>query len=396
MMKLRKTTYPLLTLTAALCLLSACIEEFEADIPADDSELLVVEGTICAGRMNRFALSRTQAVSADDAPHLVTGATVAVRGTDGSDRPAIFTEGFYTCMIDRLDPDVEYFLHIETDGEVYESEPQRPLPTEGIADVRGVQDTPESSIDVIVTPEAPLRSDQANYYLWTYDETWMVTPDCMTAMYYDTTRREPVYEDIYHFPRQGWVDATGAVTTVGASTGYDRQHIQGLKVYDIERNDERMYHRYSALLHQRAISKGEYEYELARRQASAEMGGLFTPLPSALPTNIRCLTSGKHVIGFVGCSLNITDYRLFLTPGDFSIRYPMATDHRLWLEDPKADDCCDMVARGYYLCEWVVPELSPTGKLRSAWAQIHQLDVRYRHKGVYVEEPEFWNEGDTE
>ena len=84
MMKLRKTTYPLLTLTAALCLLSACIEEFEADIPADDSELLVVEGTICAGRMNRFALSRTQAVSADDAPHLVTGATVAVRGTDGS------------------------------------------------------------------------------------------------------------------------------------------------------------------------------------------------------------------------------------------------------------------------------------------------------------------------
>ena len=90
-----------------------------------------------------------------------------------------------------------------------------------------------------------------------------------------------------------------------------------------------MYYRYSGLVHQRAISKAEYEYELARRQAGSEMGGLFTPQPSALPSNIHCLTSKKHVIGFVGCSDNISEYRFFLNEYDYSIIIPVGDDNRL-------------------------------------------------------------------
>ena len=105
----------------------------------------------------------------------------------------------------------------------------------------------------------------------------------------------------------------------GASTGYDGQHIRDLKIYDLDRGDGRMYHRYSGRVHQRAISKAEYEYELARRKASSEMGGLFTLLPSALPTYIHCLTSAKHVIGFVGCSLNTIDYWFFLNGAEYDI-----------------------------------------------------------------------------
>ena len=107
---------------------------------------------------------------------------------------------------------------------------------------------------------------------------------------------------------------------VGNSRNYEGQHIRKLKLYDVDRADERVYYKYSGLIHQRTISKAEYEYDLARRQASSEMGGLFTPLPSALPSNIHCLTSKKHVIGFVGCSLNTSEYRFFLIPKDFSIK----------------------------------------------------------------------------
>lgn len=338
--------------------------------------------------MSTFILSRSLSVKSSDIPRMEWGAMVSVRGTDGSEYKARATDGYYyACWIDHLDPDVAYYLHIETDGEVYESEPQTPLRTEKIADVRGVQNTPDSDIDVLVTPDVPLASDNANYYAWTYDETWEVYPDYTTDIYFDIELEEPVFKD-NQFPVRGWKDATSRTIMIGGSANYEGQHIRRLKIYDIANSDERIFHRYSGLLHQRAISKAEYEYELARRQAGSEMGGLFTPQPSSLPTNLHCLTSDKRVIGFVGCSMNTTDYRFFLNAEDFTIHRPPHADARIWLDDCDKKDCCKMVQQGLFLCEWIDERLVGH-TLRTAWAHIHQLDVRYR--GAYIEEPEFWS-----
>lgn len=391
MIKLRRTTYYLvLHLIVGVCALTSCIEEYNADISAEDSNLLVVEGTICAEQQNKFYLTRTQALNSSTSPQSVMGARVSVRGSDGSEYLAQISLGYYACQIGQLNPDVSYYLHIETDGETYESEPQKPLRTEKIANIRGVQNTPTSNIDVLITPADPFAPSEANYYMWTYDETWQVYPDYMTTMYYDTEIKGPVFIS-NPFPLYGWVDATGSTTTVGASTSYDNQHIRNLKIYDIGRSDVRMFHRYSGLVHQRAISKAEYEYELARRQASTEMGGLFTPLPSALPTNIHCLTSNKHVIGFIGCSMNTSDYRFFLNGSEYAIIHPAGIDTRKWLVNPTVKDCLDMVSQGMYLCEWVIPEMAEDGMLHTAWASLQQLDVRYRYPGAYIEEPDFWS-----
>ena len=382
----RGKLYMVLCLIVGVFTLSGCIEEYEADIPAEDSNLLVVEGAICSGNVNKFILSRTQAIKSSDTPQMVTGAKVSVRGSDGSEYMTQETNGYYSCWIDALTPDVEYYLHIEADGEVYESEPQKPLRTEKIAEVKAVQYTPESNIDVLVTPAAPFDSDKTNYYSWTYDETWEVHSDYTTILYYDTETLEHKIK-VDQFPSLGWKDATSSTIIVGASSNYEGQHIQKLEMYNIGRGSERMYYRYSCLVHQRAISKAEYEYELARRQAGSEMGGLFTPQPSALPTNIRCLTSNKHVIGYVGCSLNTSEYRFFLNAKDFSILYPEEEDTRLWLENPSEEDCCRLVNKGMYLCEWRTS--TSTGMLETAWAFDYQLDVRF--KGAYIEEPDFWS-----
>ena len=318
---------------------------------------------------------------------MVSGANVIVRGSDGSEIVAHEADGYYACNIDALSPDVTYYLHIETGGEVYESDPQKPMRTEKIEDVRGVQNTPTSDIDVLVTPAAPFEADHANYYSWTYDETWEVHANYSTHMYFDVETMTRVYKNNL-FPEIGWKDATSSTIIVGGSPNYEGQHIQRLKMYDLSRDNERMYFRYSALVHQRAISKAEYEYELARRQAGSEMGGLFTPQPSSLPTNIRCLTSSKNVIGFVGCSLNTSEYRFFLNADDFSIAYPKYEDQRVWLENCTEEACCKMVEKGYFLCEWEDERIS-FGPLRTAWAKENQLDVRY--KGAYIEEPDFWS-----
>jgi hypothetical protein len=317
---------------------------------------------------------------------MVLDAQVYVRGTDGSIYQAYLAGNYYSCKVGELNPDVEYYLHIETGGEVYESEPQKPLRTEGIAEVKGVQNTPDSNIDVLVTPEAPFESDQTTYYSWTCDETWEVHSDYKTNMYFDTETKTRLYQ-AHLFPECGWKDDVGSTIMVGASTNYEGQHIQSLKLYDIDCSNERVYYMYSGLMHQRAISKAEYEYELACRQAGSEMGGLFTPQPSALPTNIRCLTSRKHVIGYVGCSLNISDYRFFLDAENFSIHYPRGEDNRVWIDPCNEEICCAMVEKGMFLCEWEDNRISMR-TLKTAWATKNQLDVRY--KGAYIERPEYW------
>ena len=372
--------------------LSGCIEEFEADIPEEDSNLLVVEGTICSGKTNTFFLSRTQPVNSSYTPQTVVGAKVSVRGSDGSEYRAEEAGGYYACWIESLNPDAEYSLHIETDGEVYESEPQKPLRTENIAEVHGVQDSPDSDIDILITPDAPFESGHANYYSWTYDETWEVQSDYTTSVFYDIELMDAVIKP-NQFPWRGWKDAASSAIMVGGSANYEGQHIRNLKLYDIGHHlDERMYHRYTSLVHQRAITKAEYEYELARRQAGLEMGGLFTPQPSALPTNIHCLTSNRHVIGFVGCSMNTSEYRFFLDASDYAIRLPVRDDTREWLTNPESWLCRQMVESGMLLCVWEIS--GTTGSLQTAWATEQQLDVRY--KGAYIEKPDFWKEKSEE
>ena len=383
---------PYYLLALSLFILSGCIEEFEADIPEEDSNLLVVEGTICSGKTNTFFLSRTQPVNSSYTPQTVVGAKVSVRGSDGSEYRAEEAGGYYACWIESLNPDAEYSLHIETDGEVYESEPQKPLRTESIAEVHGVQDTPDSDIDILITPDAPFESGHANYYSWTYDETWEVQSDYTTSVFYDIELMDAVIKP-NQFSWRGWKDAASSAIMVGGSANYEGQHIQNLKLYDIGHHlDERMYHRYTSLVHQRAITKAEYEYELARRQAGLEMGGLFTPQPSALPTNIHCLTSNRHVIGFVGCSMNTSEYRFFLDASDYAIRLPVHDDTREWLTNPQSWLCRQMVESGMLLCEWKIS--GTTGSLETAWATEQQLDVRY--KGAYIEKPDFWVEKSEE
>ncbi len=393
---------------AMLLTLSGCIEEFEADIPVEESEVLVVEGTIYSGHQSTFTLSRTQPVNTSHpSPQMVTGAMVSVRGSDGSVFTAQeATDGNYSCWIDNLNPDVEYCLHIETDGEVYESEPQKPLRSEKIADVRGVQYTPESNIDIVITPDIPFNPDEAHYYSWTYDETWEIHPALTTRIYFDMTDHNmenwgPAYYDDAHpypYPERGWMDDSCQMTIIGGSSNYEGQHIQSLKIYEIDQSDERISHRYSGLIHQRAISKGEYEYELAQREASTEMGGLFTPQPSALPSNIRCLTSSKRAIGFVGCSLNVSDYRFFLNAEDFTTSY-RKKDVLNILEFEGEDkneykdfilECRNLALQGMILCVWKDEREKIDGKLITGWAQyLNQFDVRLN--GAYIEEPDFWS-----
>ena len=85
MTKLIKALYFVIYLVAGVYSLSGCVERFDADISSDDANVLVVEGAICSGELNKFVLSRSQTINSVLTPRTVKGAKVSVHGSDGSE-----------------------------------------------------------------------------------------------------------------------------------------------------------------------------------------------------------------------------------------------------------------------------------------------------------------------
>lgn len=376
-------------------MLSGCIEEYDAELPDNETKLLVVEGRIHPGQCV-FRLRRSESLTPYEnefvMPYVIDAELSIVGSDDSYFQLKHWGEGIYIYNNLMLDPDVKYSLHIKDGNDTYESDPQYPLATEEIKCMIGRQNTSENNIDVLITTEAPSDAGNEKYYRWEVYETWEVHPEITTTIYYDFEKRKPISKlDLY--PKRGWKDSVRHEIIVGSSSRYDRQQIQNLRIYDIDRANERIYYGYSADVIQRAISKGEYEYELARRQAGYEMGGLFSPLSSSLPSNIRCTSSNKHVIGYVGCSLFATAGRLFLAPNDFSIcriKKAKTISHKGLSEYETYELACDMQDYGWGLCGWNVK--MPESTITSEWARVEDLDVRWQ--GAYIDIPYFWPTGD--
>lgn len=364
--------------------LSGCIEEYDADLPENESELLVVDGTIQVG-YSVFTLTRTLPLKTYEEAERVRFAEVSIHGSDGSYIQAEnWGGGSYCCYVYDLNPNVKYSLHIKDGIDTYETEPQFPISTEEIMEVVGVQNTPKDNIDVLITTEPSSDSKKETYYKWEVYETWEVRPDLVSTMYYDEEKDMAVYK-LNQYPDRGWKDSIRSEGIMGSGSKYVGQQIKRFKIYDIDRSNKRLYYMYSGLVRQRAISKEEYEYELACLQAGTQMGGLFAPLPSSLPTNIRCTSSSKRAIGYVGCSVNTTSARFFLDRKDYDIKQ-IKKNELLEIKNPTPPLCHDMIDKGWGLYRW--SEDKSTGDVKSIWARVMDLDVRW--DGAYTEMPYFW------
>ena len=135
----------------------------------------------------------------------------------------------------------------------------------------------------------------------------------------------------------------------------------------------------------RKISKGEYEYYQEKIKLNEEMGGLFVPQPSELPSNIRCESSNKQAIGYVGVSLNVAEYRIFISTDD--IQYRLPEGYCQGAKGLKEEyTFLDLYLMGYTIA---YPDPDPrTGFKGYAWVSGGCTDVRYL--GASLEKPSFW------
>lgn len=383
-------------------MLTGCVEEFEADLPSDDTNLLVVEGTIVSDSTCVFTLSRSRDIN-DKSYYqgdydlginwnLITytpveNAVLVVRGTDGSEYAAYEEAGGkYCCAIPRLDPQVSYYVSIKDGDDVYQSTPMKPLHTAAIDSVEYYQKDSLSNVDILISTAKPDDASSPVYYKWEYDETWEVRPLRKTSIMYDVDKHDVIYcygQSIY--PERGWLFSKGITEMVESSVHYAGGQFLKYKLFDIALTDTRIFHYYSTKVVQRAISKEEYEYNQACTQAGWDMGGLFTPQPSAIPSNIKCTTSSKRAIGFVGCSGNVSIQRLYIDGSKVFIIDNRYSSY-IKLVNPDPEDCQSMLSQGMVLYIWEDNRVIH-GDLVTYWGYNYDFDVRLH--GATTVQPDY-------
>lgn len=312
-----------MALVVSVCVMMGCVEKFEADSNDVPVEGLVVEGDIVSDSAMVFRLSKMLPLKkTEENEHLFEDymnveATVNVVGSDGtawSGEPE--GNGRFLVNIGTLKQDVKYHLEIEYNGDSYRSEPQTPLATTGIESLTFKQPDEEGPVSVILNTPVGSKSEK-KFYMWYFEEDWEVRSEYATKHLYDPEMDKIVTYD-YPFVAQGWCHTSTDEILLGSIETNVENRIANKVIRRISNTDDRLSVMYSIRIQQRDLSQAEYEYYQERSKYNSGMGGLFTPQPSELPTNISCSNPARKVIGYVGCNMGVSHAHLYISNDEVS------------------------------------------------------------------------------
>jgi len=368
-------------------LFTSCIEEYNAMLPTSESDVLVVEGSILSDTISTFYLSLSMPVNSSVGSKEVSNATVQLLGNDGTTVTATSNiTGRYDIATPKLNANTLYKIVINYNGDTYESEEQTPFPSIGVQNVEFNQKTEDSAVDILVTTAPPADKNETQYFRWTYHETWEVRPEYRADYYWDNNRQKAV-KDSKYYPSRGWISTIGHDILASSSAYYSNNQIVQYKLYDVSNNDRRLFVEYSTEVVQRSLRKAEYEYETERRKISKDMGGLFTPQPSSLPSNIHCMTSDKNALGYVGCSLNVARFRMYVFPDQINVIHDIDCGEKTSDGANSYEMENILHGLGYKLYGYEHPMGAPE---TFYWANPNCVDVRTF--GASTEKPDYWLE----
>ncbi len=317
MKKLQILLYTLLVWTA-----SACVSEFNAQLPTSDVDLLVVEGNIVSDSVINFYFSKSFSLNEGTPPAGYDNIQVKLRivGSDGfkSEYATYRNNGVHSLAIGKLNTDVAYGIEFEYNGDTYLSELSQPLHTPVIDSISWVQ--PEYRGDVSLRVSTHNEDPKASYFMWNYTEDWEITSFHGAYAFFD--EKFNIYLD-YSLPIfYCWRKNSSKDILVGSTEKLTENRIINHNLYKKTPNDDRFSVLYSVVVTQQAISKAGYEYYLDKAKGNVGMGGLFTPQPSKIEGNINCITDpDKKVIGHIEVAQNATSYRIFISAAQISSFY---------------------------------------------------------------------------
>ncbi|SFB56245.1 DUF4249 domain-containing protein [Algoriphagus aquimarinus] len=276
-----------LVVLIVLCvaLVSGCREPFEPDIKAADLTVLVVEGYLdTEGLPSQLRLSYTRNIQSDDSSQpSYPSAEVYLESASGMDYPLTdLGGGVYEFSYDIPENDNYTLRIIANDGKTYTSELIKPILTPEIIDV-GFEKN-ESGVEVYLTTKGDQNADD---FLWTYEETYAYRPRISTSFIYDPAVEDVVTRSFEQRTNMCYRGGVSADLILETSSRFEDQFVFRQSITQIPQNDERLSVRYSILISQKALDKKASEFWEILRKNTNDLGSIFSPLPSNIRGNIK-------------------------------------------------------------------------------------------------------------
>jgi hypothetical protein len=292
-----------------LMLLTACKHPYDSPAIPVNARPLVVEGFINSGvdEITTIKLSRVQDLSHSDSILPESNAVIFIESKNNESFPLYEdSSGTYKSYALNLILNAQYRLNISTsDGNNYLSDFVKAKKTPPIDSLEWNQN---SDVTIYVNTHDPI--DNTRYYRWEYSESWNYR-SAYSSLW--TVRNRVIYfKDSLSQTDSCWRSSNSTEIVTANSVSLNKDVIRHYPIYTIPVNSEKISNRYSILVKQFALDSLAYDFYQILKKNTQQVGTLFDPQPSKLPTNIHCLThSGDLVIGFVSATTQ-EEKRMFI------------------------------------------------------------------------------------
>ncbi|PRY89737.1 uncharacterized protein DUF4249 [Mongoliibacter ruber] len=280
-----------------LFILMSCREIFEPEIAFVDFGFLVVEGHIEVGgnEVANIRLSRTRSIY-DSLPSVpVTQAEVWAESDTGNKYFFVHSANGNYRQEENLPFEQNYRLQIRlNNGLSYASDWMSPYRTPSIENIYFEKE--EEGVFVYLDASA---GNQSGFLFWTYEEVWQFATPFTSLFKFDTEINDLV---IREDPINICFNENNPGRILLADTeSMDDGKVNRQEITRIPNESEKLGIRYSIEVIQRSINPDAFEFWEVLRKNTEDVGGIFSPMPSEIPGNIKSLDNPEEpVIGFVG------------------------------------------------------------------------------------------------
>lgn len=294
-------------LAAAAAAAASCIYPFHPDVQGSDTRI-VIEGSILAGASSTFSFSNVHPIGTPESYQDRLSFTGYIEGEDGSRIRPAGGEGTETLVFDTSDlPETQrYRVHFEDTkaGRIYESDWLEVCPAPVIDDLSYIMDKERGELDVALS----MHCQGQSHFRWSYTETWEYSANRRATYYFDPQRATAMGnplsgllpfehgENIYYC----WSTRESPEIKIFDTSEQKEDRFVDLEFHRIPRYDQRLQILYRLDVRLEALSQEAYLYWKNIEDNSQNQGTIFSPTPSQMAGNIRCVTDPTvPVIGYI-------------------------------------------------------------------------------------------------
>ena len=359
-------------LFAVLLLLSGCIYPFHADIESESIDKIVVSGDIIIGGTTRITLGYVYPLSTlpSDMRGNYPMGTVTIENDSGGRWEGTYSfNGIYSFDTTEAPAAGRYRLHILLkDGREYSTPWTGVKQAPVITNFRYKGGTQGVAIYLSLD-----GADSLWNFRWDYTETWEYHADFVPELMYvpglppeDQQNPSKIYRE--PFPSEIKTTCWNSYSTIepglASAEGQSDNVLKDICIHSMPSSDRRISVRYSMLLTVRGLSSEALSWHRHMNALSNESGSLFSPTPSEMQGNVRCISDETQMaLGYVDVVCCVSK-RIYV-PGSF-YRRPYDPEAFLYFPEPDEDekDAERACSRSRIMC-WSVTRIATASRSAS-------------------------------